>query len=91
MKRYMTTRERVTLSRRELGIKSRRVQLLGGPMKLRPLSPEVVAILVGHFRYVASGTVSRSGLKARGFFAGVKSVEFQRLRRSHDEQEANVA
>jgi hypothetical protein len=55
---------------RELGIRSTRVRELGGADKLRALSPEVRALLLGPTNYGSKG-VRAGGLKARGMRSNV--------------------
>jgi hypothetical protein len=61
---------------RELGIRSTRVRELGGADKLRALSPEVLALLLGPANYGSKG-IHAGGLAARGMPRGVRGVVSQ--------------
>ena len=82
MKRYMTTRKRVTLRRRELGIRRRGVRLVGSAAKLLSPFPEALAVLLIPHDYALgkrgrSAAIHSGGLKARGMISRKRDIATQ--------------
>lgn len=66
---------------KELGIHIRKVRALGGAAKLRPLSPDVLAILLAPANIRGNGRksvqVHSGGMAARGMYTRVRGVDSQ--------------
>jgi hypothetical protein len=61
----------------ELGISFRRLRVLGGEARLRAMSPDALAVMLGPGPIGGSQTYRIRGLAGRGYISGVPGVVSQ--------------
>jgi hypothetical protein len=69
-----------TIYASEIGVSRKRIRMLGGSEKLRGLSPEARAVLLGPHKTGLSRTVHAGGITARGFVSRVRGIDSQKAK-----------